>query len=492
MTPQASASVSPTKSQIESWQSAHLEAAASQWRSGAIESDDLFEQHRVNVSSPGGTEWVGDAKDAALQRAISDLAIASQQGVVQRDAADIAERGASDVRAAQRAALDAVAEAEADGFAVSEDLSVSDTRAFDLDTAAARHTAATEHAEDIRWNADRLVQTDGLVGRQLAQKASELQGIRFEGENDETKDNVIQAVDFKQGPPGPLESEADRRQNEKNAFREVFGREPTSSSDWTTAAVLDPHSYDPRTPGAAPEIRVTRITPVPGQGVVRASQWIEQRDVISGPFKRDFGNGRVADPHFDPADSKVTAYIDYENGLVVMRQNPSIELNDTGGPGQVKVGIPEAVVQQNSDGAVRIKFDAANPFAPEIAQDPPWPLSDNPWTVNGDLVFTPTADGVHVDGTRTNYPSMEVYQDWPDGSTRTVLIDPAIAGNSTGPMVNLPEHHDVGIGGRAFAPFDTGAWNPKYDVQIPLPSTEAGPVTSPPIVSQAPREGTQV
>lgn len=158
----------------------------------------------------------------------------------------------------------------------------------------------------------------------------------------------------------------------------------------------------------------------------------------------------------------------------------------------MRVGIPEAVVQQNSDGAVRIKFDAANPFAPEIAQNPPWPLSDNPWTVNGDLVFTPSADGVHVDGTRTNYPSMEVYQDLPDGSTRTVLIDPAIAGNSTGPMVNLPEHHDVGIGGRAFAPFDTGAWNPKYDVQIPLPSTEAGPVTSPPIVSQAPREGTQV
>ena len=272
----------------------------------------------------------------------------------------------------------------------------------------------------------------------------------------------------------------------------MFGRDPASSADWSTAAALDPHSYDPRVQGVPPEIRVTRIAPMPGQGVVRTSQWIEQRDVISGPFKRDFGNTRVANPHFDPADSKVTTYIDYENGLVVVRQNPSIELNDTGGPGQVKVGVPEAIVQQNSDGAVRIKYEAANPFAPGIARNPPWPLADNPWTVNGDLVFTPTADGVHVDGTRTNYPSMEVYQDKPNGSTHTVLIDPAVAGNSTGPMVNLPEHHDVGIGGRAFTPFDTGAWNPKYDVQIPLPATEAGPAANPPAVPQAPRQGTQV
>jgi hypothetical protein len=492
VTPAATASPLPTKSQLQRWESTHLTDAASQWRSSATQSEDLFDQHRATVAAPGGTEWGGEAKDAALQRAATDLAVVRQQSALQRGGADIAEQGAGDVRAAQRAALDAIREAEANGFIVSEDLSVNDTRTSDPDTAVARHTAATEHAEDIRWNAERLVQTDGLVGRQLAQKVSELQGIRFDGEGDATKDGIIQAVDFKQGPPGQAESEANRRQNEKDAFKEVFGREPASSADWTTAAALDPHSYDPNVQGVAPEIRVTRIAPVPGQGVVRASQWIEQRDVISGPFTRDFGNGRVADPHFDPADSKVTTYIDYENGLVVVRQNPSIELNDTGGPGQVKVGVPEAVVQQSSDGAVRIKYDAANPFAPEIAQNPPWPLADNPWTVNGDLVFTPTADGVHVDGTRTNYPSMETYQDLPNGSTRTILIDPAIAGNSTGPMVNLPEHHDVGIGGRAFAPFDTGAWNPKYDVQIPLPSTEAGPVTTPPVVPQAPRQGTQV
>lgn len=231
---------------------------------------------------------------------------------------------------------------------------------------------------------------------------------------------------------------------------------------------------------------MVKIRPVPGQGVVRVGQWIEQRDVISGPWKRDFGNTRPADPDFDPANTKVTTYVDYENGLVVMRQNPSVELNPDGGPGQVKVGIPEAVVQQTFDGAVRVQYDAANPFAPGTAQNPPWPLESNPWTVNGDLVFTPTAEGVRVDGTRTDYPSMEVYQDLPDGSSRMVLVDPAIAGNSTGPMVNLPQHHDVGAGGSAFAPFDAGRWNPDYDVPIPLPWTEFGPTESAPHVPSIP------
>ncbi|TMS52956.1 hypothetical protein E0T84_13200 [Mycobacterium sp. DBP42] len=53
-----------------------------------------------------------------------------------------------------------------------------------------------------------------------------------------------------------------------------------------------------------------------------------------------------------------------------------------------------------------------------------------------------------------------------------------------GPTTNLPYHHEVGMGGRAFAPFDSGGWNPRYDVPVPLPSTEFGPVDSPPSVPQ--------
>jgi hypothetical protein len=114
------------------------------------------------------------------------------------------------------------------------------------------------------------------------------------------------------------------------------------------------------------------------------------------------------------------------------------------------------------------------------------PLQGHLETVNGDLVFTPSANGVQVNGTRTNYPSMEVYQDMADGTSHTVIIDNAFEGGQQGPMTNLPFHHDVGIGGKAFAPFDTGGWNPTYDVPTPLPSTPFGPVTSPPSVPALP------
>jgi hypothetical protein len=87
---------------------------------------------------------------------------------------------------------------------------------------------------------------------------------------------------------------------------------------------------------------------------------------------------------------------------------------------------------------------------------------------------------VQINGTRTDYPSMEVYQDMPDGSSHTVLIDPAAHGGQQGPMTNLPFHHDVGIGGQAFAPFDTGGWNPEYDVPTQLPGNGFGSVDNPP------------
>lgn len=289
----------------------------------------------------------------------------------------------------------------------------------------------------------------------------------------------IQAVDHvthKQAPPQADE----RRLNQVDAFREVFSRDPVSSSDWATAAALDAHTYDPRFQGVESEVRVVKIDPVAGQGVVRASQFIEQ-PWVDRLGSHDAGNGRGPNSRFDPEDTKVTTYVDYDNGVVVMRQNPSVELNRDGSAGQVKVGVPQGGVTQAPDGSVRIKYDAANPLAPSITTDPRGPFGSHRLSVNGDLVFTPGPGGVHVDGTRTDYPSMEVYQDLPSGSTRTVLIDPAQSGSTTGPLRNLPFHHEVGIGGKAFAPFDRGgSWNPQFDVRTPLPVTDFGPTSSPP------------
>lgn len=74
---------------------------------------------------------------------------------------------------------------------------------------------------------------------------------------------------------------------------------------------------------------------------------------------------------------------------------------------------------------------AGNPFAPGWTRDPTT-MDAHQVTVNGDVVFTPGANGVTVNGTRTDYPSMEVYQDMPNGMTHTVLIDNAAAGGQQG------------------------------------------------------------
>lgn len=186
----------------------------------------------------------------------------------------------------------------------------------------------------------------------------------------ETVDNQT----FKQGP----ELSDERRRNQIDAFRQMFGRVPTSAADWATAAALDPHTYDPKYQGTNSEVRVVRIRPEPGQGVVRVSQWIEQRDVRDVPPHWDFGNNRGPDPDFDPENTKVTTYIDYENGIVVMRQNPSVEVTADGSPGRVKVGVPQGSVTQTADGAVRIKYDAGNPFAPGVATSPAGPFVGSP------------------------------------------------------------------------------------------------------------------
>ncbi len=77
------------------------------------------------------TNWAGDAKDAAVNRVTTDAAVVASQTAVQRAGAQIAEDGSRDIQAAKREALDAIAEAEADGFEVGEDLSVTDTREVD-------------------------------------------------------------------------------------------------------------------------------------------------------------------------------------------------------------------------------------------------------------------------------------------------------------------------------------------------------------------------
>ncbi|BCO33848.1 hypothetical protein [Mycobacterium heckeshornense] len=475
----------PTLSELKASTFDHLGRFAD-WCERIAGVEETLQRLAREVRAPGGAEWEGEAADAAIAQAEMDVCRARPFLWSAADAAVIARNGQDMLEAGRRAVLDAVDDAERDGFRVGEDYSVADTHsASTREQHAQRQAQAQSHANFIRHRLGHLVAHDQHITGELQTVSADWGSLNFE------QSGGARPLDNKtlKEAPGNAADEGKRRQNQIDAFKQVFGREPVSAADWDTAAALDPHSYDPKYQGVPPEIRVVRINPVPGQGEVRVSQWIEQRDVTSNPlppFTRDLGDNRRASPNFDPENARVTTYIDYENGIVVMRQNPSVQETDGGGPGQVKVGVPQGTVTQLPDGSVRIKYDAGNPFAPGFSRNPPEPF--HPWTVNGDLVFTPGPQGVHVDGTRTDYPSMEVYQDLPNGSTHTVLIDPAQVGDSGGPALNLPRHHDVGIGGRAFEPFDRGTWNPRYDIRVPLPATDFGPVSSPPSVP-TPRSG---
>ncbi|MGU3654090.1 HNH/ENDO VII family nuclease [Mycolicibacterium sp. A43C] len=187
----------PSRSEIEAWTTTHLADAATAWRGAVATSEDAFDQHRQNILAPGGTSWEGDAKDAALHRITRDIGVVGRQNEVLLQAADTAENAVTDINAARREAIAAITAAENDDFTVREDLSVTDNRAYDEKTAAARMTAAAEHAEDIRWTAERLVQADSLAGSQLQAKAAELEGIAFDGEGTAGGAPTVQMVDNK-------------------------------------------------------------------------------------------------------------------------------------------------------------------------------------------------------------------------------------------------------------------------------------------------------
>lgn len=198
MTSAAATASLPTRSEIEEWSTSHLSDAATSWRSAATASEGAFDKHRQNISSPGGTTWEGDAKDAALDRVTKDVAVVGRQSDVLREAADLAENGAHDIKAAKDKAVEAITAAENDGFIVGEDLSVTDTREYDINTIAERNRALAEHTEDIRWAAEQLVQADKLVGDRLQAKSADLEGIRFEGEGDgRDGEPTVQLVDNK-------------------------------------------------------------------------------------------------------------------------------------------------------------------------------------------------------------------------------------------------------------------------------------------------------
>jgi hypothetical protein len=332
-----------------------------------------------------------------------------------------------------------------------------------------------------------------------ADLASAIRGAAGQETPAQIYDKLDDGAPPKESHSGEAEPEANRTYNQMKAFEQVFGRAPLSSSDWTTAAALDPHSYNGKNKGVPPNIVVGRIEKVPGQGVVRTNFFIPGRDVASPQLfppgiEMNTGDNRGFDPTIGPENSRVAVVVDYDNGIIVTRQNPSVNAST----GEVMAGHPEITATQKGDGSVLIHYNTADPFA----------LGGEtmgkgvPISVNGDLGIQPTADGPKIGGNVTTFPAVEIYGQRP-GMDQTTLAQswPSFTDGEWGPVAGLWGHKNIGdygivtgfndifptppmpqmphTPGHDFTPIPAA---PPVTVLPPGNMTELGPVSAPPQV----------
>lgn len=453
----------PTRSEVASWKPLVMADMAARLKIGDGDYSNQIQDMRSGIQT-AGSHWHGAAYNAAYDRIGTDCDTALKVSQATFELISVLEQGGRTVQSHLDVLNSKVRDAEGDECKVSDDWVVTGDEA-----------KVTQHAAAIGSALGELTFVANDTAKKIRDSATEIRAcgnLLPEGLDPSGRDHVIS-------------EQESRDEASAEAFHSQFGRYPVSPSDWATASILNPHSYMDKYKGIPPDIKVVHIDPVPGQGVVRTSSFIEQYSVFNQPFD-DLGDNRPNSADFDVENSRVSTYIDYENGIVVMRQNPSVDTEGT-----VKTGSPDAEVWQGSDGSVRIKYEAANPFHPGVG---PFhaPEATMP-TVHGDVVVspghgdagTPGSTGVTINGTRADYPSLQVYQDSPQGDTHTVVVDPAKSGRSFGPLMNLWTDHDIGSGAKALEPFQ---YIQEYGGRMPpvlrdMPNgVELGGVDNPPRV----------
>lgn len=157
-----------TLSQIQAWDTDHLETAATHWTATAARWDDGFTAVSSGIDRPGGAAWEGASAEAASARSERDRV--QVLGLVDRlhEASSIARSGAAELTATKTRALGSVGNAQRAGFAVSEDLSVRDTlTVHSKPLRLIRDLQAQVFAADIRAQSTILAATDQSVASKL-------------------------------------------------------------------------------------------------------------------------------------------------------------------------------------------------------------------------------------------------------------------------------------------------------------------------------------
>lgn len=193
-----------TRSAIENWDIEHLETAATHFSSTAWAWEEHYTTIHQEAVNPGGTVWDGAAAEAAQEATFADLVKVRGAADGLHSASTIARDGADELAWAKGHVQDAIEEAEAAGFTVGQDFSVTDKSWGGLlRSSGARQEQAQAFAEEISNRVQTLVAIDKEVAGRITAALEPLETVRFP---DEAKNApAVQAVDyhFKRDEPKP-------------------------------------------------------------------------------------------------------------------------------------------------------------------------------------------------------------------------------------------------------------------------------------------------
>lgn len=200
----------PTLSQMHNWDTGHLGQAADDWEAEAQRWETTYEHNYQRLAE---TDWKGQAREAALERAGLDLVKVRGPAWQLREAATAARYGFTQQNGAKEWALDAVAHAEQAGFNPKEDLSLTDRlTGGSAATRVARQAEAQALAAQIRHRAALLVASNQEIATRITAAAGNIGEFSFDEptsvatRRSAQKTNGIQLVDnktWKQDPPAP-------------------------------------------------------------------------------------------------------------------------------------------------------------------------------------------------------------------------------------------------------------------------------------------------
>ncbi|CAJ1579842.1 hypothetical protein [[Mycobacterium] wendilense] len=243
--------VLPSLSQILHWETGHLTSAAQHWASIAEGWEDNFSIAHRGARNPGGTGWEGAAAEATQQRALSDLYRVRGLADSLDAAAAVARRGADEIAAAKSAAVDALRRADAAGFDVGEDLSLSSREGFTAAEYPAKLAEAQALSAEINTSAAQLAAADASVAAKITTAVAPLGEVAFP--------ETVQLVDFKQGPtPAPNPNPKDPHEKYPNRSADgTYG--PGNSGDGKAAekAALDQRERETGVPIIRQQVQAT-------------------------------------------------------------------------------------------------------------------------------------------------------------------------------------------------------------------------------------------